>query len=208
MGATGKEYYRKLEHIVLTSLRLIINYLPLARKEPHDIRTRTALGLGTDLGGYAIMLGGTNGPHLASFSLVDVLTHGRACGILLPYYTVFFSPVIQDQLRAIAAIYQNAGFLKEEPTKLDGRALAEAVAAAMLRFNTALGIPLTLKDAGVTKEHIERMLVAAKDPQLRMKLLSMPLSLDPEKGDVDTCMKHVLSAAFTGDLHRVPIVQL
>jgi hypothetical protein len=115
--------------------------------------------------------------------------------------------VIQNQLRAVATIYQDTGFLKEESTKLDGRALAEAVAGAMLRFNAVLGIPLTLRDAGATKEHLVRMLIAAKDPQLRMKLLSMPLSLDPEKGDVDTYMKRVLGAAFTGNLHRVPVIQ-
>jgi len=30
------------------------------------------------------MIGGTNGAHLTSFSLIDVLTHGRACAMLNP----------------------------------------------------------------------------------------------------------------------------
>jgi len=33
-------------------------------------------------GGYAIMIGGTNGGHLTSFSLVDLLPHGRDGGRL------------------------------------------------------------------------------------------------------------------------------
>jgi len=43
------------------------------------------VALGTDLGGYAIMVGGTSGPHLNSFSLVKYVSHGRACALMNPY---------------------------------------------------------------------------------------------------------------------------
>ena len=50
---------------------------------PPGVRARTALGLATDLGGYAIMLGGTSGAHLTSFSLVfstaSAIFLGRGC---------------------------------------------------------------------------------------------------------------------------------
>lgn len=206
MGASGKDYYQKVEHIVSSSLRLIINNLPLIRKEPNNIKARTALGLGTDLGGYAIMLGGTNGPHLGSFSLVDVLTHGRACALLGPYYTVFFAKAIQEQLQAIAQIFRDAGYLKKDFSSLDIRGLAEAVATAMFRFNTALGVPTNLQNAGVSEEHLNKMLAAAKDPQLQMKLLNMPIPLDVEKGDVDTYMRQLLTVAFKGNLHNIPFI--
>ncbi len=39
---------------------------------PHETRP------GTHLGGYAIMIDGTGGAHLNSFSLADMLSHGRA----------------------------------------------------------------------------------------------------------------------------------
>jgi alcohol dehydrogenase len=207
MGSTGKDYYTRLETIVPLSLRLIINHLPRAVKEPRNKLARTGLGLGTDLGGYAIMIGGTNGPHLGSFSLVDALTHGRACGLLLPYYTVLFSEAIQRQLQAITPVYKRAGLLEAGDERLEGRRLAEAVATAMLRFSESLGIPKTLKEAGVTEGHVERMLNAAGDPVLKMKLMNMPLPLDPEKGHVDRYMRRVLEAAFTGDLSRVPVIE-
>jgi len=38
--------------------------------------------------GYSIMVRGTNAGHLGSFSLVDILSHGRACAVLNPYYTI------------------------------------------------------------------------------------------------------------------------
>jgi alcohol dehydrogenase len=61
-----------------------------------------------------------------------------------------------------------------------------------------------LKEAGATKKHIERMLTAAKNPQLKMKLQNMPTPMDTEKGDLDRLMKPVLEAAFTGDLSLIP----
>jgi len=88
--------------------------VPLALDEPRNPQAREALCLATDLGGYAIMLGGTNGAHLTSFSLVDILSHGRACAILNPYYTVFFAPAIEQPLKEVGRIYQQAG-LTEAP---------------------------------------------------------------------------------------------
>ena len=67
------------------------------------------MGLATDLGGYSIMLGGTNGGHLTSFSLVDILSHGRACAIMNPYYVVFFAPAIEEPLRMVGNILKEAG---------------------------------------------------------------------------------------------------
>ena len=77
--------------------------------------------MGTDLGGYAIMIGGTSGPHLNSFSLVDVLTHGRACALMNPYYTVFFAPAIENKLQMIGAIYKKYGYIDEDVNALSGR---------------------------------------------------------------------------------------
>jgi len=203
MGATGKDYYEMSKRITVLGFKLIINNLKAALE--NDVDARVALGLGTDLGGYSIMIGGTNGPHLGSFSLVDVLSHGRACAILLPYYTVFFSPSIQDQLIAVGGIFQEAGFIPEDTDlkSLQARELGETVAKGMIKFNKSLGFPTTLKEAGATEAHLDRMLNAAKDPQLKMKLLNMPVPLDPEAGDIEKYMKGVLKAAFTGDFDQI-----
>jgi len=200
MGATGKENYEMIKKIAEVGVRLIVKNLKRAVEDSKNIEARTAIGLGTDLGGYAIMLGGTNGPHLGSFSLVDVLTHGRACAILNPYYTVFFSPKIQDQLKTVAPIFKEDGFIKEDLEGVEGRDLGQKLAEGMIEFNKSLGFPTTLKEARASKEHLKRMLEAAKDPQLRMKLLNMPTPLDPSKGDIERYMSEVLKAAFMGDL--------
>jgi alcohol dehydrogenase len=198
-SAVGKPNYPLVEAIAVEGIRLIVKYLPLVIASPGNAEARHALGTATDLGGYAIMVGGTNGAHLSSFSLVDILSHGRACGMLTPYYTVFFAPAIQQPLKVIGKIFQEAGFIKEDVTSLEGRKLGLCVAEGIIQFEQQMGFPTRLGDIpGFTQNHIDRALIAAKDPQLRMKLENMPVALTPET--VDEYMGPILRAATTGDL--------
>ena len=198
-GAVGKPYYARMEEVAATAIGLVLRYLPAALASPRVREAREALGLATDLGGYAIMLGGTNGPHLTSFSLIDVLSHGRACAILNPYYTVFFAPAIQRPLKLVARVCAEAGYADAGDAKLEGRALGVAVAEALIRFEKSIGVPATLGEVpGFGEAHIERALAAAKNPQLRMKLENMPVPLTAEM--VDAYMAPVLRAAESGRL--------
>jgi alcohol dehydrogenase class IV len=205
-GATGYPQYPRILEVTEISMRLIVNGLKKVNRDPKDREARMALGLGTDLAGYVLMHGpgGTHGPHLGSFSLVDLLSHGRACALLNPYYTVLFAKATQESLKMAASGFKDAGYIKEDPTKLSGRNLGMAVAKAMIAFWKELGFPTTLREVGATEAHLQRMLTAAKNPQLRMKLQQMPVPMDAEKGDVDKLMKPTLEAAFSGDLDRVP----
>jgi alcohol dehydrogenase len=207
MGAAGQTYYARMKEVAEACLKLIVYGLAKVKIDPKDRQSRLCLGLGTDLGGYSIMIGGTSGPHLGSFSLIDVLSHGRACAILNPYYTVLFGPKVQDQLSVFAEILQEAGFIKARTEGKKGRALALRVAKGMIQFSKALGFPLTLAEAGVSKAHLKRMIQAAKDPQLKMKLQNMPTPMEAERGDVDRLMKPTLEAAFTGNLDLIPAIR-
>ncbi|HOZ45175.1 MAG TPA: iron-containing alcohol dehydrogenase [Candidatus Hydrogenedentes bacterium] len=200
-GAAGASLDR-VWRVSLTGIDLIVRHLKRACEAPDDLGAREALGLGTDLGGYAIMIGGTNGAHLTSFSLVDVLSHGRACAMMNPYYTVFFAPAIEDQLRAVGAIYGNAGYGRIDLRRLRGRDLGLAVAEAMLAHARDLGFPTMLSEVpGFSDAHIERALEAAKSAKLEMKLRNMPVPLSAER--VDDYLGPVLEAARTGDFDLV-----
>lgn len=202
MGAVGKPYYNKMVEVASEAIRLIVNYVERAVKNPSDMEARTALGLATDLGGYSIMLGGTNGGHLTSFSLVDILSHGRACAIMNPYYVVFFAPAVEEPLRIVGKIFKEAGLTDANIDALSGRELGMAVAKAMMELSRRIGFPTTLGEVkGFTPEHIERALTAAKDPQLKMKLENMPVPLTAEM--VDEYMAPILEAARTGDLNLI-----
>ncbi len=207
MGATGQDYYDRVSEIAVEGISLIVENLPKAINNPMDKDARVALGIGTDLGGYAIMVGGTNGGHLGSFSLVDILSHGRACAVLNPYYTVLFAPAIQGQLKTIGAVFKNAGFISADLDSLEGKALGQAVADGMIAFSRSLNFPTCLREVGATGEHIERMINAAKNPQLASKLKNMPTPMDPSKGDVDTYMKPVLDAALMGNFSLIKVME-
>ncbi len=204
-GAVGKPHYDKAAEIAATGHALILEYLPRAVEDPSDPEAREALCLATDLGGYAIMIGGTNGAHLTSFSLVDVLSHGRACALMNPYYTVFFAPAVEQALHVVSAVYQKAGYIPVETqdlATLRGRELGLAVADGMFAFARRTGMPTRLDQVdGFSHVHVDRALTAAKNPQLRMKLENMPIPLTAEM--VDEYMGPVLSAACDGDLTRI-----
>ena len=201
-GAVGKPYYDKLVEIASEAIGLVVHFVERAVQYPADAEARTALGLATDLGAYAIMIGGTNGGHLTSFSLVDVLSHGRACAIMNPYYTVFFAPAIEGPLRVVGAIFREAGFTHADIDGLSGRELGVAVAEAMMALSRRVGFPTTLGEVdGFSDAHIERALAAAKNPQLKMKLENMPVPLTADM--VDEYMGPVLQAARTGDLDLI-----
>jgi len=201
-GSVAQPYYDKVVEVARESIGLVIEFVERAVKNPADAEARSALGYATDLGGYAIMLGGTNGGHLTSFSLVDILSHGRACGIMNPYYTVFFAPAIGEPLRMIGNLFRGAGLIEAGIESLSGRELGVVVAEAMMSLSKRVGFPTKLLEVeGFSTEQIQRALSAAKDPQLRMKLANMPVPLTAET--VDVYMGSVLEAARDGDLSLI-----
>ncbi len=198
-GAVGKPNYQQIRDVAEAGISLVVQYLPRAIDDPADTEARDALCLATDMGAYAIMLGGTNGGHLTSFSLVDVLSHGRACAIMNPYYTVFFAPEIEDPLRMVGNIYRKAGIVDTDFDRLSGRELGLKVAEAMFMLSEKIGFPTKLADVnGFGDIHIDRALSAAKNPQLAMKLQNMPVPLTA--GMIDEYMGPILKAARDGDL--------
>ena len=201
------EVYPQVEDIALTGIELIIASLEKAVANPDDAEAREALGRGTDLGGYAIMIGGTNGAHLTSFSLVDVLSHGRACAILNPYYTAFFAPSIPRQLQKLHGLFRKYDLVPENDFIQDDKKLGRAVAKGLIKLSRRVGYPTTLAEIdGLTSEHITKALQAAKDPQLASKLQNMPVPMTAE--NVDEYMRSVLESAQTGDFTLIKTMDM
>ncbi|MCY1153335.1 MAG: iron-containing alcohol dehydrogenase [Sphaerochaetaceae bacterium] len=197
-GAKGDKF-ALCEQLAVAAINLCAENAKKLVSNPKDLEAREAIGLATDLGGYAIMVGGTSGAHLTSFSLVDLVGHGTACGIMNPYYAVLYSKAIQPQLKVVGKIFKDFGYTDCDIDSLNGRELAEAVAKAMIAYGKSIKAPTTLGELdGFGEKYIQRSLNAAKDPQLKMKLQNMPVPMTVE--DVDTYMEPVLRAATTGDL--------
>ena len=142
-SAVGTDGYEKSREIAEVGISLVVEYLPRVINDPKDTEARNALCLATDMGGYAIMVGGTNGGHLTSFSLVDVLSHGRACAIMNPYYSVFFAPAVEKELRIVGNIFKKYGYSDVDFESLSGKELGKAAAQAMFGLAKAVDFPLT-----------------------------------------------------------------
>lgn len=197
-----EEQLGKAMPICLTGIELIVNNLKQVVAEPENLEAREAIGLGTDLGGYAIMVGGTNGAHLNSFSMTDILSHGRACALMNPYYVVFFSSAIESRLREVGKIFTKAKYINGDLDKLSGRALGLAIAKGMIALSKEIGFPTTLGEVpGFTDNHIQKCLEAAKNPKLESKLKNMPVPLVAQQ--IDEYMGSVLQAAKTGDMSLI-----
>ena len=194
--------FDRIKDITVAAIDLVASHAKTLVKDSKNLEAREAIGLATDLGGYAIMIGGTSGAHLTSFSLVDVVSHGTACGIMNPYYAIYYSKGIQKQLRVVGEIFARHGYISADLDTLSGRDLAVAVSQGMIEFGKAIGAPTKLNDLkGFSEKHIERALSAAKDPQLAMKLQNMPVPM--QTSDVDIYMEPILRAAATGDLSLI-----
>lgn len=200
IGLEGKDQFPLMKEVAEVGIGLVLEYLPVLFKDPHDAKAREALCLATDLGGYAIMIGGTNGGHLTSFSLVDVLSHGRACAIMNPYYIAFFAPAIPESIELLWKLYKDAGYIDKVET--DTLQKGKQIAEAMFSFARKIDFPTALQTVdGFSDEHIKRALSAAKNPQLKMKLENMPIPLTAET--VDTYMAPILNAAKLGDISMI-----
>lgn len=206
IGASGNPEFPRLEEICLLGIELILLALPPALKNPTDEITRSSLGLATDLGGYAIMLGGTSAGHLSSFALVDILPHGRACGLLNPYFLIPFSSAISWQLSKIAELLAKHQLISDISTRGDSKvepaSLAFTVVQGLQNFYRRVGFPRSLQEIpGYTSAHLERLLQMITNPQLHSKLQNMPLPLTPEQAQ--QLFTDVFQAAEQGDPGRL-----
>jgi alcohol dehydrogenase class IV len=196
------EKYALAAALTETALELTLKYAPAAIQNPGDMEAREALGMSSDLGGYAIMTGGTHGPHMTSFSLVDLAGHGLACGIMNPYYMVLFAPVIETQLRLAGGVFKKYGYIDADLDALSGRDLGLAVAQGMIAFARAIKAPATLGELPRWNDgYVEKILAAARDPQLDMKLKNMPVPLSAVT--VNEYMGPVIRAAAHGDFSLI-----
>jgi len=213
-GATGKPFFARTMNTAEVGISLIVENLSKAIDSPADEDAIESLGLGTDLGGYAIMVGGTNYAHLFSFSLVNKLTHGRACAIANPYVIVFFASAIEPQLKLVGRIFSRAGYINEDIEKYRGRELGIVVAMGMIKFLQRIKFPSTFGEVGVDDEDRKRILTAAKNPQLWSKLEQAPVSLIARdsngqtdklgtEDNIDEYMGALIDAIVSGDFDKI-----
>lgn len=85
---------------------------------------------------------------------------------------------------------------------MHGKDLGIEVAGGLIQFYKSINFPTKLSDLpGFNDQYIERTLQAAKDPQLEMKLKSLPVQINAS--EVDEYMAPILEAANTGNFDLI-----
>jgi len=110
----------------------------------------------------------TNGAHLTSFSLTDILSHGRACGLMTLLHRLLCAS-IQQPLRLVGRLCKAQG-TRMPQLKVDGRELGVAVAEALIAFEKASAPDNPWRSAHISATPYPTCAGCAKTPQLKMKL--------------------------------------
>ncbi|MEO7725844.1 MAG: iron-containing alcohol dehydrogenase [Burkholderiales bacterium] len=153
--ATG--YHPMCDGIALEGVRIAARALPIAVREPRNLRARSDMLMASMMGAVAFQkdLGATHSCAHALSTVVD-LHHGLANGIMLDYVMRFNQPAALDKFALMA---EAAGV---------ARGTQEASAAAFVAWLTALkrevGIPAKLGEVKVSLQHLPQLLeVAVED---------------------------------------------
>jgi alcohol dehydrogenase class IV len=134
-------------------LTLLDRSLEKVSKNPTDLDARSDTMLGALVAGMAINTAGTAGAH-AIQSPIGALTHtahGFGVGALLPYVMRFNLPTREREFAEIADL------LRVGDPAAPERNRARSAILRLEEILGAIGVPLNLRDLGLTPEHFEQV---------------------------------------------------
>jgi len=135
------------------AVRLIFKNLREAYHNGGDLEARCGMALAALLAGLAFGSAGVCGGHAVAntFSVKYSVPHGLACGISLPYIMKYNLPACEDRLAKVAM------FSGEDVEKLGLHDAAGKAVVAVRDLLKDLDLPLSLKDLGIAKESIPKL---------------------------------------------------
>ncbi len=174
----------------LIGLDLLFEALPKVLQNPIDREERKKMSMASLLGGTVLFYKQAGGPHLNSFSWCDVMDHGEACAVMLPYYTAFYAPAVVDKIKTLSEILKIS----------DSGNIAKDFAEGLQNFYKKLNFPLTLKEfKNFSKELIEKAVADAS--QNKMKLEAMPRPIPLQK--CDETLRTIITGAYNGTIEEI-----
>jgi hypothetical protein len=147
-------------------MRLIREWLPVACAEGDNLMARAQMQAASTMGATAFQKG-LGAMHAMSHPCGAVLDthHGLTNAVVMPYVLVFNRSAIEEKLTELAR------YLGIEKPGFDG------VLQWILDLRRAIGIPHSLKEIGVTEDHVAQLApMAEADPSAGTN----PLKLNAE----------------------------
>ena len=154
----------------LSAVRLIVENLPRAFRDPNDVNAREKLCAAATIGGMQIADRPTSLPHLGSFSFFGQIPHGIAASMLLPPFWRYYlaEPKAAERTMLFAGVF---------PSNAPQKTPEDVVAAAATFIAKYAGAPklsaLPCFNAAMVAKIASD---AVKNP---MKLASAPRPVDP-----------------------------
>ena len=171
-------------------LKLFFEGLPRVLKNGQDREARRMMSLASTLGGSVLFCKQAGLPHLNSFSWSNVMDHGEAVAVMLPYYTAYYAPNISEKIKKVAALMG----IKESGDMTKG------FIDGLFDFYRKINFPLTLKEfKNFSKDLIEKATQDAS--QNRMKLEASPRPVPIEKSR--EVLQTIIEGAYEGKIDKI-----
>jgi alcohol dehydrogenase class IV len=159
------------------AIRLVGQHLRAAVYQPKNLAAREGMHLAALLAGMAFSSAGLGAAHALQYP-VGALTHtphGLGTGLLLPFVVAYLLPANPD------AFAQIAGWLGEVATP-------ENCVAALQSLKRDIGLPMRLRDIGVTEDALKTMSEQATAYARLIRMSARPLNA--------TAFLEILTQAF------------
>jgi alcohol dehydrogenase len=181
---------REANQRALMGLKLVFEGLPRVLEDGQDREARRMMSLASTLGGSVLYYKQAGLPHLNSFSWSNVMDHGEAVAVMLPYYTAYYAPNISEKIKNVAILMGIS----------ESRDMTKDFVDGLFDFYRKINFPLTLREfKNFSKDLIEKAVRDAS--QNRMKLEASPRPVPPEKSE--EVLHTIIEGAYQGTIEKI-----
>ncbi len=166
------------------AIELVGRHLRRAVEQGDDYEAREGMALAAVTAGMSFSNVGVALIHAMEYALAPVAhtSHGRGCGLLLPYVMRYNSSARPKQMAKIASL------LGEDIGGLSDQEAAERGIAAIVKLKADIGIPARLSDVGVGAEDLPEMAEKAFGVKRILRVNPREVTLDGVKSILESAM--------------------
>lgn len=160
------------------AIRLIGQHLRNAVYQPRNIEAREGMHLAALLAGMAFSSAGLGAVHALQYPVgaVTHTPHGLGTGLLLPYVVEYLIPSAPGLFADVAA------WLGEDTMGMSVGDAAHLCVEAIQSLKRDVGLPMCLRDIGVSDSHIRPMAEQAITYARLVRMSARPLTVDTLEG--------------------------
>lgn len=183
---TSTQAHTISEMYSLEAIRLISRNLPKAYANGADLEARSAMLLGSLLGGKALATAGVGLVHAMAYPMGGMfgIAHGLANAVLLPYVTEYNLIGNREKFATLATT------LGKNTADMGLKEAAERCVEALFELNADVNIPPTLEELAIPPDSIPEMAKIALT-------VARPVANNPRKPSLEDVI-HIYETAFEG----------